>query len=485
MNRRLLSAVSLLVVIASLVAACGANPEPETIIQTVEVERQVKVFETVEVEKLVEVTTIVEVEKVVTVTPGPGEKTAVEVWYPSTDPWPCVIDGALAEFNTRSHTVQVQAVTKGGAMEVREAAQDALARRRGPDVVTPFGPAQIPELVSDERLLALDTYAQQYGWKEQMMPWALQLGRVDGLLYSLPSQVQTFVLWYNKALFEKNGWEPPATMEELVALTEEIDAAGIIPFAGGTDECPACFEWYFGEFINHIAGPEKVYQALKGEIPWTDPEFARSIETWKDMMQKGYWMGSVDRFLNATFNEFSTAFATGEAAMNLEGTWFYGRIPEYFEEGHEDDWDWVPFPSETGEAIFTLDIGGTRSLNRRAKEPQAAAEWLTYELSPEVQARILIDCGVAPAPVKIEASMLEGLDPRIARLYAEFAKSQAQNSYGYTVWTFWTPNSQTYIWEELQDVLKDRTTVEEFLEGLDEVYQEDLEDGLRPPLPER
>ena len=485
MSRRLVSAVSPLVLAALLLAACGSTPEPETTIQTVEVEKEVEVVKTVEVEKLVEVTTIVEVEKIVTAPPDYVEKSAVEVWYQSDDAWQCVIDGAVAEFNAQSGTVEVEGVTKGPVMQAREAVQAALARHRGPDVITPFGPALIPELVGEGRLLALDTYAQQFGWEEQIVPWALELGRVDGVLYSLPTELQTFVLWYNKALFEEHGWEPPTTMDELIALAEEIDAAGIIPFAGGTSDCPACLEWYFGEFVSHIAGPEKVYQALKGEIPWTDPAFVRSIETWKEMMQEGYWMGSVDRFFKTTFDDFSTAFATGEAAMNLEGTWFYRRIPEYFGEGHEDDWDWVPFPSETGEAIFTLDIGGTRSLNRNAEDPQAAAEWLTYEFSPEVQARIMMDCGAAPAPVRIEASMLEGLDPRIARLYGEFAKSQAENNYGYTVWTFWTPNSETYIWEKMQRVLTDRLTVEEFLEGLDRVYAKDLADGLRPPLPER
>jgi raffinose/stachyose/melibiose transport system substrate-binding protein len=485
MSRRFVSAVSLLVVAALLLGACGPAREAETTIQTVEVEKKVEVVKTVVVEKPVKVTRVVEVEKVVTVAPVRLEKSPVEVWYPEEDVWQCVIDGAVAEFNTQSGMAEVGGVTKGSVMQAREAVQYALGRGRGPDVIVPFGPAHIPELVEAGHLLALDTYAQQYEWEKQIVPWALELGRVDGLLYSLPTEVKTFVLWYNKVLFEEKGWEPPVTMDELIALAEEIDAAGIIPFAGGTAECPKCLEWYFGEFISHIAGPEKVYQALKGEIPWTDPAFVRSIETWKAMVQKGYWMGGVDRFLKTTFDDFSTAFATGEAAMNLEGTWFLGRIPEYFGEGHEDDWDWVPFPSETGEAIFTLDIGGTRSLNRSAEDPQAAAEWLTYEFSPEVQARILMDCRAAPAPVRMEASMLEGLDPRVARLYGEFAKSQAENNYGYTVWTFWTPNSETYIWEKIQKVLKDSLTVEAFLQGLDKVYAKDLADGLRPPLPER
>jgi peptide/nickel transport system substrate-binding protein len=64
MRRSTLCILSLLVVV-SLLAACGPTPEPQTVVQTVEVEK--KVVETVEVEKEVTVVETVEVEKEVTV----------------------------------------------------------------------------------------------------------------------------------------------------------------------------------------------------------------------------------------------------------------------------------------------------------------------------------------------------------------------------------------------------------------------------------
>ena len=60
-----LSVVLLILVV--LLASCGATPEPEVIVQTVEVEKEVTVIETVEVEKEVTVIETVEVEKEVTV----------------------------------------------------------------------------------------------------------------------------------------------------------------------------------------------------------------------------------------------------------------------------------------------------------------------------------------------------------------------------------------------------------------------------------
>jgi simple sugar transport system substrate-binding protein len=57
----------ILVLVSLLLAACGPTPEPQTIIQTVEVEKEVTIVETVEVEKEVTVVETVEVEKEVEV----------------------------------------------------------------------------------------------------------------------------------------------------------------------------------------------------------------------------------------------------------------------------------------------------------------------------------------------------------------------------------------------------------------------------------
>jgi raffinose/stachyose/melibiose transport system substrate-binding protein len=236
--------------------------------------------------------------------------------------------------------------------------------------------------------------------------------------------------------------------------------------------------------MNHIAGPQKVYQALQGNIPFSSPEFVESIETLKEMMQKGYWMGGVDRFFTTTFEEFSTAFASGEAAMNLEGSWFPGRAGGLFDDAGQE-YDWVPVPSKSGESIYSIGIGGVRAINKNAKYPDAAAEWLTHEFSPEVQSRLFVDCGVSPAPVNLDAAMLNGADPRLARLFADFSKAQAADNYGYTTYTFWSPNSETYLYDEIQKVLTNDLSVEDYLKGLDEAFSEDLKAGLRPPLPQR
>ncbi|MGD8818941.1 MAG: hypothetical protein PVF67_02420, partial [Anaerolineae bacterium] len=65
MRNKPLSILIIVTMLAVLLAACGPTPEPQTIVQTVEVEKTV--VETVEVEKEVTVVETVEVETEVTV----------------------------------------------------------------------------------------------------------------------------------------------------------------------------------------------------------------------------------------------------------------------------------------------------------------------------------------------------------------------------------------------------------------------------------
>jgi peptide/nickel transport system substrate-binding protein len=111
MKRAPFTLLSLLVVFSMLLVACGPTPEPETIVQTVEVEKEVTVVETVEVETEVTVVETVEVEVEVPVevevTAVPEEPVEVEyersetlyttgqAWGPPSD-WNPVTDWSMA-----------------------------------------------------------------------------------------------------------------------------------------------------------------------------------------------------------------------------------------------------------------------------------------------------------------------------------------------------------------------------------------------------
>jgi raffinose/stachyose/melibiose transport system substrate-binding protein len=408
----------------------------------------------------------------------------VSVWFNAGSQPSCTAPLLTEGFNSTSQTAQIEITD---VPEMWDVARTAVTGGGGPDVVISPGPSFVYEMAAANLILPLDDYAAELGWNDTFVPWALSLGTVDGTLYSLPNELETLILYYNKTLFEENGWEPPTTIDELMSVSEAVAAAGLIPFSHGNADWRPSNEWFVGEMLNHFAGPEAVYEALTGQRPWTDEAFVGAIDALNTMQANGWFFGGLDLYYTADEPTRMAALGAGEAAMNIEGTWRFSTIDLYFGEaaGNENEWDWVPVPSSTGEPIFDIGIGSTYSINAASPHPDAAAEFLTYLFSSDVQAMMLAECGAAPAPINLEADAMEGVDPRIARAFELFAEASNAGNYGYTTWTFWPPRTDVYIYEEIERVWDGQITTAEYLDGLNTLFAEELAAGEIPPIPER
>src|SRR5580700_10075464 len=166
----------------------------------------------------------------------------------------------------------------------------AVVSGKGPDIIMTPGPSTTLALVQSDHLLPLDDYIKKYNLDKRILGPVLKTGEYKGHNYALPRTFETMVLYYNKTLFDKNGWGPPKTMAELNTIGEALLAKNITPFSVGNGDWRPANEWHVSVVLNHYAGPENIYKALKGEIPWTDPVFAQAIDVLKNWYQKG-WFG--------------------------------------------------------------------------------------------------------------------------------------------------------------------------------------------------
>jgi len=256
----------------------------------------------------------------------------ITMWFDTTggaEVAEAVIKAVVDPYNAKGGP-QVKATLQANNWD---ATRTALAGGAGPDIIGTPGPAYAYELAKAGQLLSLDDVATAQGWDTNLVPWALNLGKVDGKLYSVPDEVETLVLYYNKTVFADKGWTAPKTMAELMTLSGQIKDAGLIPFAHGNQEWRPANEWFVGEFLNRGAGgPAAVYQALTGALPWTDANFADSLTMLDQMQQSGWFMGGLDRYYTTTFADADAAFGDGDAAMKIEGTWWIADGHTYFGE---------------------------------------------------------------------------------------------------------------------------------------------------------
>jgi raffinose/stachyose/melibiose transport system substrate-binding protein len=392
----------------------------------------------------------------------------------------CLIDGVIKEYNDLGG-IQVEATMQANGWT---ATQTALAGGAGPDIVVTPGPSLSLALGKAGQVLDLSAYAEQYAWADSFTPWALELGKVGDQLVAIPNEIETLVLYYNKTLFDANGWTPPTTFDEMTALAQTINDAGIMPFAHTNAEWKGANEWFVGEFLNHGAGPDKVYQALTGEIEWTDQAFVDALTVLNDYQQNGWFMGGLDRYYTTPSADATAALAYGDAAMKIEGTWLISDALTFFEESGQE-WDWVPMPSTDGAEIYDIGIGSTYSINANSSQADAAAEFLSAYFSAEFQAKTVSHCGMPPAPIEIPAELLADLDERQARGIERLNAASDQGNYGYTTWTFWPPATETYLIEEVEKVWAGDNTVVEYLQGIQDSFVAETAAGNVPPIPAR
>lgn len=362
----------------------------------------------------------------------------------------------------------------------------AMLSGAGPDIVYTPGPAYVAAMAQAGQLLPLDEYAETLGWTDRILPVFLELGRYDGQLFALPKTYETLGIYYNKTLFAEHGWTPPTTIAELETLADAMMAEGIVPFAVGNADWRPTNEWFVSIVLNSVAGPDKLYQALKGEIPWTDPAFVEAIDTIDRWWKAGYFGPD---YFSLTGDQAFARVATGEAGMSPTGTWNFQNIEQYFTPVNAEA-GFVGFPSAEGlpSPIYALGVGSTFSISATSDAPDGAAAVIDSMFTPEFYGAMnTVWQGEWNLPLNDLSGVTlgENVLPLYGEAMANLAEAVSANQYGYTTWTFLPPATDTYIVSGIEEVWLDQITSQEFLETLEATFQQEMSEGKVPAIPDR
>ncbi len=359
----------------------------------------------------------------------------------------------------------------------------AMQAGAGPDIFMGNGPSHIQAVAREGWLVELDDYAEEFGWDEKFQAWALDTCRVNGKLYALPNSVNQTCLYYNESLFEDMGWTVPTTRGELESVAQAAADEGIIPFAGGTSDCPLCVNWLVAIAFNHYAGPDAVYEALTGARSFSDSLFVEAIELLNSWMQQGWFAGGVAQFFATTFATVHHQLVNREAAMSLEGTWFIPWVTSLFAES-DDDWNWVPNPSlreEVQYPVIPLGSGTTLSITTQSENVDIAAKFLDsyYQDTATMGQRIGDHSTFFIAPLNFQTDDFpEDLDARVKKFFSLLA----DGNLGYSPWSFWPARTHVYLYEEVQKVFTGDLSPADYCAGMAQQFEEELADGAVPPV---
>jgi len=197
--------------------------------------------------------------------------------------------------------------------------------------------------------------------------------------YAVPLTMNIVALFANMDLLAKAGWEEiPATYEDMIKCCDDLLAAGITPFGcAGTETW--CVTEYLEPIIEKTIGYEKLNAIFAGEETWNNPDIAKAVDIFQEMVTKGYFAADG---LTLGNDQIKANFIAGNYAFYQNGTWNAGEINDA-----GANFKVALFPVIDGEkATYSQVIGGpsdSLAVAATSKDPEFAAQ-IAFELGKEI-----------------------------------------------------------------------------------------------------
>jgi len=280
----------------------------------------------------------------------------------------------------------------------------------------------------------------------------------QGEIVGVPVESYQFMLWYRKDLLEKAGIAgPPATMEELYAQCDKLNAAGITPMVYG-DRDGYTTSNMMTTNITSTFDPGDAQKLAAGEMKYTDQKLVDALKPIIALKEHGCVPADA-----STREQLDAAndIVTGKAAYMEGQPQFY----PYFRD----------ITDKLGVAL--IPVSGTGPLSDKnasfsgdnwvipkdAAHPELAWEFIKTA-SDEVSGAAMVDALGAPPANKAAAANIE--NP-----FIKYIAEQTQN-YGMPILDSIMPNPVALVWyRELQQAFAGAKSAEDALAAIQQAQE--------------
>jgi raffinose/stachyose/melibiose transport system substrate-binding protein len=209
-------------------------------------------------------------------------------------------------------------------------------------------PAEGAKLADAGYLVDFDVALEELGVRDKVAEGAVStIKKLYGGKFSfLPFQYNIEGIFYNKAVFDENGWEVPETWDDLLTVAGEAQDAGLTPFAASGEQGWPLTRLVSGYLFRSL-GPDALQKVADGDAKLTDPEYVEAAQAIADLGAAGYFG---DNVASLDYDAASNEFLTGNAAMIYMGSWLLGNINAEGNEIGADNVGFFKFPAVDGGA---------------------------------------------------------------------------------------------------------------------------------------
>lgn len=322
-------------------------------------------------------------------------KTEIEFWHAMEGARGEAVEALVEQFNESQPAFEVKAVYKGSYPEVQRSAMAAYRQKKAPHVIQAHDAATLSMIESDTIIPVHRLMRQQriaVDWNDFIEAVTGYYSK-RGKLYSMPFNVSTAILYYNKEAFAKAGLDdkPPATWQEVEAASKRILATGAARCGFTTGGSPSwdllenIFPWHDQPFATNQNG----YTGLDTRL-LINSDFGRmhvgALSRWhqENIFVSGGWEGRSERFIN------------GDCAMLIESSGSIGNFRRTlaFDWGTGSPPHWgPPYPKAN-----TL-LGGATLWVMRGREYadyKGVAQFLKFIAEPRQQMWWAVATGFVP-----------------------------------------------------------------------------------------
>lgn len=205
----------------------------------------------------------------------------------------------------------------------------------------------------------------------------------DGEINALPFASNASGIIYNPEIFAANGVGVPATWDELITAAETFTSNGVTPFY-----CTMKDAWTAGPAFVNLGGtlmPDGFFSDLREQGSDIDGNTVSFTKDFRNAMEKQVQLYSYcqDDFASRDYNAGNAAFANGESAMYLQGSY---AIPAVRATNPDAAIGTFPYPvtDDAGARLVVSGVDVGISMGRTTEHPDEARRFIDYLMSPDV-----------------------------------------------------------------------------------------------------
>ncbi len=208
---------------------------------------------------------------------------------------------------------------------------------------------------------------------------------------ALSRGVQTTGLYYNKALLDQAGLEPPKSIADLKAMVNPLSALGVAPLvhcSGDISFDTLLVTWVLPMIAERTGDPLGfVESTIRGQVGYDSPEWTEAFQTIADLRTSGVLLegsGATD------YATMQLLFLQGKAAMTYNGSWLLAPLqagtPTVAFDLHVAP---LPLVDGASTARSILAWGGFALPAKAAASRDSVYAFLEYASRPEVDKAVV------------------------------------------------------------------------------------------------